>query len=108
MKEAAEYLDANSIQTKLKSMVWSDGCTNWNLDSNGRNTTNYHDNTWKFWYRLYWPAWNDFDIDGDRGTRPMHPMWRVLGATVMMGIATPILMSGRFAQLFKQVLGGLH
>ncbi|KAF4551122.1 Flavin-binding monooxygenase-like protein 12 [Elsinoe fawcettii] len=40
VKEAAEMRDANRLQTQLKSMVWSGGCTNWNLDENGRNTTN--------------------------------------------------------------------
>lgn len=52
VKESAEMADANNVQKELKSMVWSSGCTNWNLDKSGRNTTNYHDATWKFWYSL--------------------------------------------------------
>jgi cation diffusion facilitator CzcD-associated flavoprotein CzcO len=46
VKEAAEDRDANFVQAKLKKMIWSAGCTNWNLDASGRNTTNYHDPTW--------------------------------------------------------------
>lgn len=74
VKEAAEMCDANHVQERLKDMVWSGGCSNWNLDSRGRNTTNYHDNTWKFWYDLYWPVWKDFNLDGDTGYRPLHPL----------------------------------
>lgn len=74
VKEAAEIRDANTVQKKLKTMVWSSGCSNWNLDSNGRNTTNYPDNTWMFWYQLYWPKWDDFNFSGDTGRRPMSPL----------------------------------
>ncbi|KAK1146048.1 hypothetical protein N8T08_003696 [Aspergillus melleus] len=74
VKEASEVRDANTIQEKLKTMVWSAGCSNWNLDANGRNTTNYPDNTWKFWYQLYWPEWEDFNFVGDTGRRSMSPL----------------------------------
>ncbi|KAL3462132.1 FAD/NAD(P)-binding domain-containing protein [Aspergillus heterothallicus] len=86
VKESAEICDANSVQEKLRTMVWSGGCSNWNLDVNGRNTTNYPDNTWKFWYQLYWPRWEDFDFEGDTGRRPMHPVHRwMLTAMVATG-----------------------
>lgn len=73
VKEAAENYDALSLQDDLNSMVWAGGCTNWNLDTNGRNTTNYPHETWQFWYSLYWPVWADFDITGGKGTTPTHP-----------------------------------
>lgn len=90
VKEAAEMRDANTIQSKLKGMVWSSGCSNWNLDANGRNTTNYPDNTWKFWYRLYWPTWEDFNISGDTGRRPTSP----LQSAALMAMGTAGIMLG--------------
>lgn len=48
VKQAAEKRDADQIQDELRTMVWSSGCASWNLDSAGRNMTNYHDPTWKF------------------------------------------------------------
>ena len=76
VKESAEYRDANTIQESLKSMVWSGGCANWNLDSAGRNTTNYHNETWKFWLSLYWPNWKDFELSGGTGAAmPWRPEW---------------------------------
>ncbi|KAL2864270.1 flavin-containing monooxygenase [Aspergillus lucknowensis] len=87
VKEAAEMYDANALQGKLKNMVWSGGCSNWNLDTRGRNTTNYPDNTWKFWWQLYWPRWRDFDIGGDTGRRPWHPLQKVVVAVAVVSLA---------------------
>ncbi|KAL1296811.1 hypothetical protein AAFC00_004437 [Neodothiora populina] len=73
VKQAAEDYDTNNVQDKLKNMVWNGGCANWNLDAAGRNTTNYHDPTWKFWWELYWPVWEDFNLYGRSGSLPMAP-----------------------------------
>ena len=60
VKEAAENRFANDVQVRLKDMVWQGGCSNWNLDRNGRNTTNSPDNTWIFWLVQIMPASNYF------------------------------------------------
>lgn len=93
VKEAAETRDAMRIKAALNKMVWSGGCSNWNLDVNGRNTTNYHDPTWKFWWDLYWPVWKDFNLDGDRGTKLLHPFLKiaVIGAIATCGIGTSVV-----------------
>ena len=83
VKEAAEHRDAAEVQQKLKSMVWSSGCSNWNLNASGRNTTNYHDETWKFWYRLWWPIWKDFELSGGSGVSlPWRPEWKAAGVLI--------------------------
>ncbi|KAK5062645.1 hypothetical protein LTR84_004718 [Exophiala bonariae] len=85
VKEAAEHRDATDIQNQLQKMVWSSGCSNWNLDASGRNTTNYHDETWKFWYRLWWPAWEDFDLSGGKGASlPWRPEWKIAGTAIAL------------------------
>lgn len=104
VKEAAETRDANDIQARLKSMVWSSGCSNWNLDASGRNTTNYHDNTWKFWYQLWWPVWKDFNLKGGSGSMPWRPEWRIgteaalaclLGTVLVFGLLGHLGLSSR-------------
>lgn len=90
VKQAAETRDANEVQRNLKSMVWSSGCANWNLDETGRNTTNYHDPTWKFWWALYWPVWEDFNLYGGHGNLPMAP-WTKAGVWVA---AMPVAVAG--------------
>lgn len=89
VKEAAENCDANLVQNRLKSMVWSSGCTNWNLDSSGRNTTKYHDTTWMFWYQLYWPVWKDFNISGKTIRYPLNPLWEMALWTLSAGVLVP-------------------
>ncbi|EQB53512.1 hypothetical protein CGLO_06760 [Colletotrichum gloeosporioides Cg-14] len=91
VRQAAETYHSNHVQERLKNMVWTEGCSNWNLDSAGRNTTNYHDPTWKFWWDLYWPVWDDFDLHGGKGTVPTSP-WKKLVrgltvTTVVIGMA---------------------
>ncbi len=94
VKENAENGDANVIQDKLTSMVWSGGCTNWNLDEHGRNTTNYHECTWRFWYQLYWPVWKDFNLEGGSGSLPWHPGWKFsAGALGLCLLANTLAMS---------------
>jgi hypothetical protein len=107
VKEAAEMRDSMHIKSALDGMVWSAGCSNWNLDENGRNTTNYHEPTWKFWYDLYWPAWADFNITGGRGTKPLHPftssiLCSVFGLSLIggAGLAARAMASG--SHFFKR------
>ena len=100
VKEAAEYRDANTIQEKLKSMVWSGGCSNWNLDSLGRNTTNYHDETWKFWYQLWWPVWKDFELSGGTGAMlPWRPEWKLAASTLTVSLIVGAVAIGAERQL---------
>ena len=95
VKMSAEDKDASQIQSKLKVMVWSGGCSNWNLDRNGRNTTNYHGNTWKFWYELYWPSWRDFDTWADTEKRPMHPIYKAMGSAAVFSLALGLISLGK-------------
>ncbi|KAE8423564.1 FAD/NAD(P)-binding domain-containing protein [Aspergillus pseudocaelatus] len=97
VKESAEMQDSMRIKAALDKMVWSGGCSNWNLDQNGRNTTNYHDPTWKFWWSLYWPQWSDFEAMGGKGTKPPHPLLSRfvisvtgLGIAALLGKAMPL------------------
>lgn len=41
VKLAADNVDVNQVQKRLKSMVWSSGYASWDLDKSGRNTANY-------------------------------------------------------------------
>lgn len=94
VKDAAENRDANFVQSQLKSMVWSSGCTNWNLDKTGRNTTNYHDTTWRFWYELYWPVWKDFNISGQSTSYPLHPLLKKVIWTSSLVALMPAIYAG--------------
>ncbi|KAI0429078.1 putative monooxygenase [Xylaria sp. FL1042] len=63
LKPEAEAADINSVQEKLKGLVWATGCTSWALDpKNGRNTTMYPDFQYKYWLRSIFIPWDDFEL----------------------------------------------
>ncbi|KIY03674.1 uncharacterized protein Z520_00365 [Fonsecaea multimorphosa CBS 102226] len=106
IKDSAETLDANHVQRKLQTMVWSANCVNWNRDGRGRNTTNYFDTTWMFWYRLYWPVWKDYTISGGRGTHPIHPLWKL--AASVLGVGCLAEVAWHFSPALVQSLSALY
>ncbi|KAF2965468.1 hypothetical protein GQX73_g8072 [Xylaria multiplex] len=63
VKPEAEQVDIDTIQERLKSLVWSSGCTSWALDpKTGRNTTMYPDFQFKYWLRSMFIPWRDFEL----------------------------------------------
>ncbi|TGJ80712.1 hypothetical protein E0Z10_g8050 [Xylaria hypoxylon] len=63
LKPEAEDADINTIQERLKSLVWASGCTSWAIDpETGRNTTMYPDFQYKFWLRGLFIPWRDFEL----------------------------------------------
>ncbi|KAI1423130.1 putative monooxygenase [Xylaria sp. FL1777] len=63
LKPEAEQADINTVQEKLKGLVWATGCTSWALDpKNRRNTAMYPDFQYKFWLRSLFVPWRDFEL----------------------------------------------
>ncbi|GAW13742.1 hypothetical protein ANO14919_031310 [Xylariales sp. No.14919] len=63
VKPEAEEVDINTTQERLKSLIWSSGCTSWAIDpETGRNTTMYPDFQYKFWLRSLFVPWRDFEL----------------------------------------------
>lgn len=60
VKRSAEDYDCNVVQRKLADSVWHQGCTNWTLNENGRNTTSFPGYVRSFWWKLYWPNFQDY------------------------------------------------
>ncbi|KAJ8121489.1 hypothetical protein ONZ43_g2070 [Nemania bipapillata] len=62
VKPEAEQTDIDTVQEKVKKLVWSSGCSSWALDSQGRNTTMYPDFQYKYWLRSIFIQWGDFQL----------------------------------------------
>lgn len=60
VKRSAEDYDCNLIQSALNDSVWHSGCTNWTLNENGRNCTSYPGYVRAYWWKLYWPKFEDY------------------------------------------------
>lgn len=62
VRRSAEDYDCSVIQQKLGDSVWHAGCVNWQLDKNGRNCTSFPGYVRSFWWKLYSPRFQDYDI----------------------------------------------
>ncbi len=60
VKRSAEDYDCNTVQQKLANSVWHSRCTNWTLNENGRNCTNFPGYVRAFWWKLYSPKFRDY------------------------------------------------
>jgi cation diffusion facilitator CzcD-associated flavoprotein CzcO len=60
VKRSAEDVDCNAVQQKLADSVWHAGCTNWQLDENGRNCTSFPGYVRSYWWKLYSPRFQDY------------------------------------------------
>ncbi|KAJ8126193.1 hypothetical protein O1611_g7445 [Lasiodiplodia mahajangana] len=63
VRPEAEQADIDTTQDKLKTLIWSSGCTSWALDPRtGRNLTMYPDFQTKYWLRSIFIPWDDFEF----------------------------------------------
>lgn len=60
VKRSAEDYDSSLVQQKLTDGVWHEGCTNWTLNESGRNCTTFPGFVRSFWWKLYWPRFQDY------------------------------------------------
>lgn len=69
VKAIAAKKDSESMQTKLRKLVWASGCTSWALDpKTGKNIAMYPDWQFWFWWRSIFIPGQDFEYkDGGSG-----------------------------------------
>ena len=63
VKRTAEDYECNIVQAGLKNSVWHAGCTNWTLNIDGRNCTNFPGYARSFWWKLYKPRFQDYIVE---------------------------------------------
>ncbi|KAK9474437.1 uncharacterized protein V1510DRAFT_292765 [Dipodascopsis tothii] len=89
VKRSMELYDANFAQEKLKNMVWSEGCSNWNLNEYGRNTTNFYENSMTYMKIMFAPVWADFDFGGLKAL-PAGPWKKLVAGTSTVGAVAAV------------------
>jgi cation diffusion facilitator CzcD-associated flavoprotein CzcO len=67
VKEEAEDYHTSSVQQELKGSVFSAGCSNWYINSAGRNSASWPGYASDFWRKTFFPRFADYDLrDGDK------------------------------------------
>lgn len=67
VKQSAEDYFANDMQNQLTGSVFSAGCSNWYINSAGRNSASWPGYASSFWRQTFFPKFADFELlDGDK------------------------------------------
>ena len=81
VKQEAEDDFASGVQNLLAGSVFSANCSNWYINSAGKNSTSWPGYALSFWWETYFPRFNDFKFEG--GSKlwfPRRVVTRLLGA----------------------------
>jgi hypothetical protein len=74
VKQDAEDHFANGVQQSLEGSVFSAGCSNWYINSAGRNSASWPGYASSFWWATFFPRFADFKFqDGEK-----FWMWRMV------------------------------
>lgn len=67
VKQSAEDYFANDMQNQLTGAVFSAGCSNWYINSAGRNSASWPGYASTFWRQTFFPKFADFELlDGEK------------------------------------------
>ncbi|KAH9214487.1 monooxygenase [Leptodontidium sp. 2 PMI_412] len=108
VKPEAENDFASGIDVLLKGTVYSADCSNWYINSEGRNSASWPGHAYGYWRATWFPRFKDFNLEGGSRT------WVVRSATssafsaifskysLMTVLATGMVWKGNFA---KELVG---
>ena len=63
VKKKAEDDFVADIDKELSGTVFSSGCSNWYINSKGRNSASWPGLASNFWRKTVFPQWNDFILN---------------------------------------------
>jgi hypothetical protein len=67
VKQSAEDYFAKDMENQLTGSVFSAGCSNWYINSAGRNSASWPGYASTFWRQTFFPKFNDFELlDGEK------------------------------------------
>lgn len=115
VKAAAAKQDSAWMQSELRKLVWSSGCTNWALDpKTGMNIAMYPGYQFMFWLRSLFIPGGDFEfVDADGRKRGLTVGgWKgvqraVMAVGVLAVLAAGVLRVGGLEQVRRVVGGGV-
>lgn len=81
VKDEAEEKFTRDLDHVLEETVFSAGCSNWYINSAGRNSAAWPGLASTFWRATYFPKWGDFTLEGGSISWPLRKLWRQLAAS---------------------------
>jgi len=81
VKPEAEEKFIGNLDGILEHTVFSAGCSNWYINSAGRNSASWPGLASTFWKAAFFPRWRDFNMSGGSRTWLFHKASRNLRST---------------------------
>lgn len=92
----AEESFVRNLDTVLAETVFAAGCSNWYINSAGRNSAAWPGLAATFWKATFFPKWNDFVTTGGSVLWPVRKLGRNLwGSSTLIGAAVAIAVAGK-------------
>ena len=98
VKEEAEEKFVLDLDKELDETVFAAGCSNWYINTAGRNSAAWPGLAATFWKATWWPRRSDFDSFGSSVTWPLHSLFRTVTAT---GLLTWLVAAAAALQLYR-------
>jgi hypothetical protein len=73
------------LDNELSDTVFSAGCSNWYINSAGRNSASWPGAAATFWQRTYFPNWKGFKRSGGDHFWPLRRAYRQLAGLHLLG-----------------------
>ena len=117
VKPAAAKRDSDWLQSSLRKLVWSSGCTNWALDpATGMNIAMYPGYQFMFWLRSIFIPGADFEyVDAKKQRKSLSVGgWKVVRNTILtVGVfglvaGAAVVRLGGFEEAERFVRGGVR
>ena len=108
VKAEAEEDFVADIDEELRGTVFSAGCSNWYINSEGRNSASWPGLAATFWRRTFFPKWSDFVMGGGHKSWRLKRTYRSMSSLLFskMGLLVLLAVFGAWAdeQGFRQTL----
>lgn len=99
-KQEAEDGFVEGIDEELSGTVFSSGCSNWYINSKGRNTASWPGFASTFWRRTFFPKWSDFILQGGKSTWIFSSAYRSISSLLLSktGLLALVALLGTWAK----------
>lgn len=104
VKEVAEQRFVNEVNAKLAGSVFEAGCSNWYINSAGRNSASWPGKAASFWRATMLPHWSDFTYSGNESTWFVRRLCRSIKGILLSKWGALGILLGAFVVRWKQAL----
>jgi hypothetical protein len=106
VKEEAEENFAREVDRKLVGSVFSAGCSNWYINTAGRNSASWPGKAANYWGATLFPKWGDYVYSGGDALGFLRSLYREVKNAAVSKVGAVGTMAALLVLLRKQAITG--